>query len=137
MQHWYDHMQFGTKLASTTLSDLTGYPYTVNPKTFYEQTKAGAAPSLPKPIKFLQWGNFNMLIESYYNPNCPRKPKDFASRMELRITPLSMNYMQEQVFRLYTYFFEQFLDTIWLSDPYADPKSTFEELVKRKVINAN
>ena len=25
---WYDHMQFGVKMQSTTMSDMTGYPYT-------------------------------------------------------------------------------------------------------------
>lgn len=75
-----------------------------------------------------------MLLETYSSDKCPRKPKDFASKLEMRISPLNLNYMQEQVLRLQTYFFEQFIDCFMLADPYQDPKSAFEELQQRQNI---
>lgn len=100
MQSWYDHSQFGVKLQSTTLSDVTGYPYTVNPRTYYDDSKLGNfAVQMPKPLALFQFGHFNMMLESYSSQHCPKKPKNFSSKLEMRISPLVMNYMQEQVFR--------------------------------------
>ena len=35
MAYEYDHSEFIINLTKTTLYDITGYPYTVNPKQFY------------------------------------------------------------------------------------------------------
>ena len=36
---FYDHAEMSCKFAKTTLYDLTGYPYSVNPKHFYKFIK--------------------------------------------------------------------------------------------------
>ena len=30
----YDHMSFGTRFRDAAIYDLTGYPYTINPKEY-------------------------------------------------------------------------------------------------------
>lgn len=32
----YDHMVFGVKFKDASIFDLTGYPYTINPKEYAE-----------------------------------------------------------------------------------------------------
>ena len=36
---FYDHQEMSCKLSRTTLYDLTGHPYSVNPKQFYKFVK--------------------------------------------------------------------------------------------------
>ena len=132
----YDHTCFGSALDKMHLFDVTGYPYTVAPKSFKEDVIkhrniefSSQQVHLLAPKSILSADDFKFNLETYQeNSHCPRKLDGFSNRLKIRISPLKINYIQELIMRLKDYFQEQFVDALTLSDPYQDPKKDFEDL---------
>ena len=64
MAYEYDHSTFDIKLTKTTLYDITGYPYTVDPKKFYSfikkhrtLTNSPQAEILKKPLELIYFND--------------------------------------------------------------------------------
>ena len=60
MEYEYDHSTFNINMTKTTLYDITGYPYTVDPKKFYQYikkhrtlTNSPQAEILKKPLELI------------------------------------------------------------------------------------
>ena len=50
------------------------------------------------------------------------------------MSSLRVNYVQQPVMRFYSYFFDQFLVALLMTDPYKDPKEDLELQKKRQTI---
>ena len=48
---WYDHSKISMDLDKVALYDMTSYPYTINPKQYYEMAKNVRDKSLLKKLK--------------------------------------------------------------------------------------
>ena len=82
-------MTFGVRFKEALIYDLTGYPYTINPKHFAENPKkftklneremASMKPNINDEFAF------SMNYESYSSPKCALKRKGYASKMKMHI----------------------------------------------------
>lgn len=83
---------------------------------------------------------FNELAVTVYmlqSNNCPHKEPGFASKLQVRMDTMRVNYIQEIMLRFNDYFMEQFMDCFFMSDPYKDPKQAFDEIRSRDQIHVN
>jgi hypothetical protein len=111
-------------MSNMVLSDLTGWPYTRNPKEYYQHLIVnGASADLGVGANELFCClKFSMITESYQADTCPLKPEANNGKLVMRISPFRINYAQECIMRFKDYFQQQFLNAIMLSDPYVDAK---------------
>jgi hypothetical protein len=101
-------MTFGVRFKDVFIYDLTGYPYTINPKDFADN-----------PSKFFQTQremtsmkssiatNFalDLKFESY-QPTCALKKKGYSSKLNMSIKPMTIEFFNESFMRFFSYFFE-------------------------------
>lgn len=86
---YYDHFFFDVRFKDASIFDLTGYPYTINPKTYAED------PSKFKKPKEMILASINldhaienglsMHYESYSTPKCALKKKGYHSKLTMTI----------------------------------------------------
>ena len=100
MSYEYDHSTFNINLTKTTLYDLTGYPYTVDPKKFYSYIKkhrtlanSPQAAILKHPLELIYFNDMEFRYLSIQSPKCPEKPEGFNGEMRIKISPLRINYV--------------------------------------------
>ena len=90
---FYDHSLTSVNLTKTSLYDLTGNPYTVSPKEFYnfikkhgkQKKKSPQGEVLKKPREMIFFNGMQMCLTSYYSITCPLKQEGFNSAMKMRI----------------------------------------------------
>ena len=80
------------------------------------------------------FNKLDMCVHMIQSNNCPHKEEGFSSKLKLRIDTMRLVHNNELVLRFNDYFFEQFMDCFYMSDPYKDPKSVFDELKQRSQI---
>ena len=135
---FYDHGEISCNFSKTTLYDLSGYPYSVNPKKFYKfvkQTpnllKSPQRKCLENPREMIYFNGLNMTVYQIQSANCPHKVAGFSGKMIMTIDTMRVNHIQELNLRFNDYFMEQFMDCFFMSDPYKDPKKAFDEIRSR------
>lgn len=70
-----------------------------------------------------------------YQPTCALKKKGYSSKINLSIKPISVEFFNESFMRFFSYFFEQFLNAVILTDPYNNPElEELEKLKRRKTM---
>ena len=138
---FYDHAELSVKFARTSLSDLTGHPYSVDPKKFFKfirkkpnLMKSPQAKALKNPREMIYFNGLSMKVTMIQSKNCPHKVEGFSSNLEMRIDTMRVNHIQEINLRFNDYFMEQFMDCFFMSDPYKDPKATFDQLRGREQV---
>jgi hypothetical protein len=67
-----------------------------------------------------------------YEPGCILKRKGIASKINLKIKPLEVEFFNEAFMRFFSYFFEQFMNALLLTDPYNNPELEELERLKRR-----
>lgn len=104
----YDHMVFGVKFKDAFIYDLTGYPYTINPKEYAENPakfyQTQREMTSMKPSNSEDYA-LDLKFESY-QPTCALKKKGYGSKINLTIKPISVEFFNESFMRFFSYFFE-------------------------------
>jgi hypothetical protein len=105
---YYDHMVFGVRFKDAYIIDLTGYPYTINPKeyaenpaNFYQTQREMTSMKSTNPDDFA----LDLRFEGY-EPGCILKRKGIASKINLKIRPIVIEFFNEAFMRFFSYFFE-------------------------------
>ncbi len=65
----YDHQEFTNKLEEVTLYDATNYPYTINPKKYFDLVKKGVIQNQQEfkvtPQKLMQFKHFDFFFQTF------------------------------------------------------------------------
>jgi len=60
MCDWYDHSSFDVKMTNLILNDLTNYPYTRSPRTYFETISKNLQPEPINPNELIKCNSFEM-----------------------------------------------------------------------------
>eukprot|EP00347_Sterkiella_histriomuscorum_P018285 403346093 len=132
-----DHFTFSTNLKDMIIYDMTGYPYTINPRLFL-QNPQNYKLQLREfvSIRNEDESQFGLMFSflSFEGKQCELRKEGFSSRITMKIKPLTIEYFQESVMRLYQYFFEQFISSLTQTDPYIDYKAQYDQMNQKRTI---
>ena len=106
MESWYDHSSFGVYMNNMAIYDLSGWPFTKSPKKYYDSILAGLATVdvVGNGCELIACAKFKLDYTSYASSKCKFKPKDYNSKMVMRMSPVKFNYFGEPIMRLNDYF---------------------------------
>ena len=87
---FYDHGEMSVNFSRTTLYDLTGHPYSVNPKQFYkfikEEPNLMQSPQgkvLRSPREMFYFNGLALKVYMIQSRDCPHKEEGFTSKMQM------------------------------------------------------
>jgi hypothetical protein len=107
VEYYVDHMESSSKISNLKIYDLSNYPYK------YEMNDRGSTVIKTRNIVFeLKENSPILLFYSLYGQVCPCRDKIYNSQLKLRINSIKLYYYQEQIFRLYDYFFDDILYSV-------------------------
>jgi hypothetical protein len=107
VDYYVDHMESSSKISNLKIYDLSNYPYK------YEMNDRGLTVIKTRNIVFeLNENSPILLFYSLYSQICPCRDTIFNSQLRIRINSIKLYYYQEQIFRLYDYFFDDILYTV-------------------------
>ena len=97
---FYDHGEISCHFNRTSLYDLTGYPYSVNPQKFYKFVKktpnlklSPQRKCLENPREMIYFKELSVKVSQIQSANCPHKVAGFGSIMHMRMDTMRVNHI--------------------------------------------
>lgn len=114
---YVDHHGIAGSLGGIRLYDMSNYPYTYSPNK-PELFKEG---KMFEVLGLLDSNEKNTLSFEcrIYDEKCPLLPPKTTSTVKIYVSSIKYIFQQDLLFRVKDYFFDQFLDSLSDTDPYA------------------